>query len=262
MAPARSGGLNRDGAWNSARPLLGHALWLGDSRSQPATTVDKPVTGHFGQRSQESDPRPGRHRATVPSIPAYRHLPTTAGWLRPNQCPTWPEQAENELTPRPLATGNDGQPVTRLTGRPPSAIARTASSPHSGARLSASHGAGCQRDGLATRQEHRRVLGGGQERPVSAGQSGTGAGCPAAERGAVHPLRTGYGTRPTRVTGNQQHRTKGRPRGRHGACGRCRTRCSRPPSPTRRRPMGGPPRRSGTVLQTPRDVSFALAPFS
>jgi hypothetical protein len=228
MAPARSGGLNRDGAWNSARPLLGHALWLGDSRSQPATTVDKPVTGHFGQRSQESDPRPGRHRATVALIPAYRHLPTTAGWLRPNQCPTWPEQAENELTPRPLATGNDRQPSGPPYGRPPSAIARTASSPHSGARLSASHGAGCQRGCLATRQRHRRVLG-----------------------NSVYSSN-----------GEQQHRTKGRPRGRHGACGRCRTRCSRPPSPTRRRPMGGPPRRSGTVLQTPRDVSFALAPFT
>jgi hypothetical protein len=121
-APACWGGLNRDGAWNSARPLLGHALELGDSGTHPATTVDMPVTGHFGQRSQESDPRTGRHRATVPSIPVHRHVPTTAGWLRPNQCPTWLEQAENALNSRPLVTGNDGQPSGPPCGRPSSII--------------------------------------------------------------------------------------------------------------------------------------------
>ncbi|CAL9381831.1 hypothetical protein SUDANB13_01069 [Streptomyces sp. enrichment culture] len=79
---------------------------------------DMPVTGHFGQRSQESDPRTGPHRATLPSVSAQRHVPTTAGWLRPNQCPTWLEQAENESNPRPLVTGNEGQPSGPPRGRP------------------------------------------------------------------------------------------------------------------------------------------------
>ena len=142
MAPARSGGLNRDGAWNAARPLWGHALWLGTSRHHPATTVDKPVTGHFGQRSQESDPRTGLHRATVPSIPAHRHVPTTAGWLRPNQCSTWAEKAENGLAPHPLATGNDRPPRDPLYQAPCIAITRTASPPLSGIRPLTGHTAG------------------------------------------------------------------------------------------------------------------------
>jgi hypothetical protein len=100
---------------------------FGDSRKHPATTVDKPVTGHFGQRSQESDPRTGRHRATIPSIPAHRHVPTTAGWLRPNQCPTWAEKAENGVTPHPLATGNDRPPRDPLYQAPCIAITGTAS---------------------------------------------------------------------------------------------------------------------------------------
>lgn len=94
----------------TARPLLGHALWLGDSRRHPATAVDKPVTGHCGHRSHESDPRPGRHGASVPSIPPQRRDSVTAGWLRTNRRSTCPGRADNELTLRPLETGIDGLP--------------------------------------------------------------------------------------------------------------------------------------------------------
>jgi hypothetical protein len=76
----------------------------------PATTVDTPVTGHFGHISHESDLRPGRHCATVPSILVQRHDPTTAETLRPNRCSTCPGRAAPVLTLRPLTTGIDGQP--------------------------------------------------------------------------------------------------------------------------------------------------------
>lgn len=97
-------------------------LWLGTGRRHPATTVDKPVTGHFGHRSHEPDPRPGRHCATVPSISAQRHDSITAGRLRPNRRSTRPGRADNELTLRPLVTGIDGQPGGhggRVCGRGP-----------------------------------------------------------------------------------------------------------------------------------------------
>lgn len=80
-----------------------------------------------GHRSHESDPRPGRHRATIPSIPAHRLVPTTAGWLRPNQCSTWVKKAENGLAPHPLATGNGRPPRDPLCQAPCIAITRTAS---------------------------------------------------------------------------------------------------------------------------------------
>jgi predicted transposase YbfD/YdcC len=75
-----------------------------DSENHPYETEH-----HSGTTPRELrvSPRPGRHRATVPSIPAHRHVPTTAGWLRPKQCPTWPGRGDNELTLRPLVTSMD-----------------------------------------------------------------------------------------------------------------------------------------------------------
>lgn len=62
-----------------------------DSRHHPATTVDKPVTGHFGQRSHESDPardgaaRPShrqRHKSIVRSL--SEAFVSTGGQLLPH----------------------------------------------------------------------------------------------------------------------------------------------------------------------------------
>lgn len=74
--------------------------------------------------------------------PAHLHDPTTAGGLRPNRCSTWPEKADNGLTPHPLVTGNDRTPRDPLYQAPCTAITRTASTPLSGTRLPIGHIAG------------------------------------------------------------------------------------------------------------------------
>lgn len=72
----------RDGA-----ALLGHTLWLGDSRhhpaTTPATTVDKPVTGHFGHRT------PALDGAAHPSHQHRHKSRETKGWPHPSSARDW-----------------------------------------------------------------------------------------------------------------------------------------------------------------------------